>query len=145
MRCAECGGGLSVQSRQHGGRRRFFYSCSSNWKKGRRACSNNFAGDMELIDQEVLATLNDDILRPAVVKEAIRLAPEELSPEAQLRDRARREAELREARQECSNLAEAIAKGGPLEALVARLSERQEHAQAIERILSATGRTGARA
>jgi site-specific DNA recombinase len=140
LRCAECGGGLSVQSRQHGGRRRFFYSCSSNWNKGKRACSNNLAADMELVDQEVLATLNDDILRPAVVKEAVKLAVSELSPEAQARDRAKREAELLQVRQECERLAEAIGAGGPLQALVARLTERQAHAEALEQAVAAKAR-----
>ncbi|MEO7135449.1 MAG: hypothetical protein ABI024_14655 [Vicinamibacterales bacterium] len=34
---------------------------------------------MDVLDAEVLATLRDDVCRPAVIEEAVRLALEELS------------------------------------------------------------------
>lgn len=140
LRCTECGGGLSVQSRSHGGRRRFFYGCTAHWQKGKTVCTNNLTADMELVDHEVVATLQDDVCRPAVIEEAIRMALDELSPASQARERARRECELREALLECERLAEAIGKGGPLEALVARLAERQAEAEALQRMLAAKAR-----
>jgi hypothetical protein len=131
-RCGLCGGGLAAHSRQHGGRRVFFYGCTSHWKRGGKVCANSMVARMDVVDAELLATLRDDICRPAVVEEAIRLALEELSPERQADALARREAETEAARRECERLAEAIAKGGPLDALVARLAEREAHYRGLE-------------
>jgi hypothetical protein len=135
-RCATCGGGLAAHSRQHGGQRVFFYGCTSHWKRGAKVCSNNLVGRMDAIDTEVLATLQDDVCRPAVIEEAIRLALEELRPERQADQRAQRQVELDGVRQECDRLAEAIGRGGPLDALVARLTERQARRDALEVELS---------
>jgi hypothetical protein len=57
-----------------------FYGCTSFWKRGSKVCSNNLVVRMELLDEEVLATLQDDVCRPAVIEEAIRLALAELAP-----------------------------------------------------------------
>jgi hypothetical protein len=92
---------------------------------------------MDVLDAEVLATLQDDVCRPAIIEEAIRLALEELSPARQDRERARLESELLTVRAECDRLAEAIGCGGPLDALVARLPDRQAHRVALEGELSA--------
>jgi hypothetical protein len=73
----------------------------------------------------VLATLRDDVCRPAVIEEAIRLALEELAPAKRDQRRAQLETECNAVREECGPLAAAIGGGGPLEALVARLAERQ--------------------
>jgi hypothetical protein len=80
----------------------------------------------------VLATLQDDVCRPAVMQEAVRLALEELSPAGQAQARGQLEAELATVRQECERLAEAIGRGGPLDALVDRLSERQAQRVMLE-------------
>ena len=59
---------------------------------------------MDVLDEEVLATLQDDVFRPAVIEEAIRLALEALSP-AQAREIAGKlEAERRAARADCERL-----------------------------------------
>lgn len=88
---------------------------------------------METSDAEVLATLQDDVCRPAVIEEASRLALEELAPARQDRNREHLAAELATARQECERLAEAIGRGGPLDAFLGRLSERQGRLTALER------------
>ena len=131
-RCGRCGGGLEATSRQHGGRRVFFYSCTSFWKRGSKVCSNNLMARMDVLDAEVLATLQDDVCRPAVIEEAIRLAIEELSPARQQNARAGIEEELSAVRRECDRLAEAIGRGGPLDALLDRLAERQARRMALE-------------
>jgi hypothetical protein len=59
-RCGTCGGGMAAHSRQHGGRRVFFYGCTSFWKRGAKVCSNNLVARMDVLDDEVLATLEDD-------------------------------------------------------------------------------------
>jgi hypothetical protein len=90
---------------------------------------------MDVLDEEVLATLQDDVCRPAVIEEAIRLALAELSPARQDEQRAKLECECAAARGECARLAEAIARGGALDALVERLQASQERAEALERQL----------
>jgi hypothetical protein len=135
-RCAACGGGLAAHSRKHGGQRVFFYGCTAFWKRGATVCANNLVARMDVLDAEVLATLQDDVCRPAVVEEAIRLALEELAPARQDRNRERLEAELVTVRQECDRLAEAIGRGGPLDALVERLTARQARRVTLEGELS---------
>lgn len=88
---------------------------------------------MDLLDAEVLATLQDDVCRPAVVEEAIRLALDALAPASHDVTRARLEADLATARRECERLAEAIGRGGPLDALLERLTARQAHCAAVDR------------
>ncbi len=82
-----------------------------------------------------LATLQDDVCPPAVIEEAIRLALEHLAPARQDRHREHLATELATVRQETERLAEAIGRGGPLDALLGRLTERQARATAIEQEL----------
>jgi len=90
---------------------------------------------MEVLDEEVLATLESDVCRPAVIEEAIRLALETLTPARQDKHRHALETELLAVGQECDRLAAAIGRGGPLEALLARLRDRQERKTALEQEL----------
>jgi hypothetical protein len=92
---------------------------------------------MDVLDAEVLATLRDDICRPAVIERAIRQALEALSPAHQDLARERLETDLKAARAECDRLAEAISRGGPLEALLTRLTARQAHCTALEQEIAA--------
>ena len=131
-RCGTCGGSLAVHSRQHGGTRARFYGCIAFWKRGSRVCANNLVGRIDVVDTEVLATLHDDVFRPAVVEEAIRLALKELSPAQSDRTRAKLEADRRAARLECDRLAGAIEQGGPLATLLERLQAAQGRLDAIE-------------
>jgi DNA invertase Pin-like site-specific DNA recombinase len=137
-RCGVCGGGLSALSRPHGGRRVHFYGCTSHWKRGATVCSNRLVARLDLLEAEVLATLHDDVCRPAVVEEAIRLALEELAPARRGTARDQLARQLAATRAECERLAEAIARGGPIEALLAQLEPRQARVAAIERELGAS-------
>ncbi len=115
-RCAVCGGGFASHSRDHGSRRAYFYGCVTHWKRG--ACGNGLIAPMEALDAEVLATLQDDILRPTVIERGLAIALEELSPRRQSQALATLERELLTVRAECERLAEAISRGGPLDALL---------------------------
>ena len=120
-KCHVCGGGFASQLRSHGRRHVAFYACTSHWKRGPGVCANGLVGRVELIEAEVIATLQDDVLRPSVIDEALALALEELQPATQRRHRDRLEAELARVEQEAGRLADAIGRGGPLDALVDRL------------------------
>jgi hypothetical protein len=104
-----CGGGLATHSRQHGQERVHFYGCTSFWKRGASVCGNNLVARMDAIDAEVLATLQDDILRPSVVEQAIALALEELSPRRQVEARGALEGELSIVRAECKRSSRPLA------------------------------------
>ena len=90
---------------------------------------------MEAIDAEVLATLEDDILRPSVIERAMALALEELGPK---RDRMYHEqvaVEVVEIETECRELTAAITAGGVLDVLVGRvdrLRALQERRKALQ-------------
>jgi site-specific DNA recombinase len=136
-RCAQCGGGMSVLKRQHGGQMVPLYGCLSHWKRGPSICANRLLGRSDTVDAEVLATLQDDIMRPRVIEEAIRIAMAELAPARQTVNRRRLAAELTAVRAQCERLADGIALGGPLDALVARLQERQARRAVLEGELAA--------
>jgi DNA invertase Pin-like site-specific DNA recombinase len=136
-RCASCAGGFASHSRTHGARRAHFYACTTHWKRGPEACSNGLVARMDAIDREVLATLQDDILRPSVIERAVALALEELSPRRQQAATGKLERELLEVRAECDRLAVAIGSGGPLDALLARLTTRQARRVELEGMLAA--------
>jgi Recombinase zinc beta ribbon domain/Recombinase len=141
-RCGHCGGGFAAHSRNHGGRRAMFYGCTSFWKRGSKVCTNNLVARMDVIEAEVLATIDDDVCRPAVIQEAVRLALSEFVP-ARMDDRRQRlESERDTARQECERLADAIACGGPIAALVKRLQSAQERATRAEDQLRGLGAQG---
>ena len=53
-RCGVCGGSLVVRSRSHGGRRAFFYGCTSYHHRGRTVCTNTLEMPMLAADEAVL-------------------------------------------------------------------------------------------
>jgi hypothetical protein len=107
-RCAVCGGGFSAHAREHGERIVQFYGCTSFWKRGATVCGNNLVGRMELLDAEVLATLQDDVLRPTVVERAIAMVLEDLTPAGHAHHRHALGQELAAVDAECERLADAI-------------------------------------
>jgi DNA invertase Pin-like site-specific DNA recombinase len=130
-KCAVCGGGFASHLRRHGKQQVQFYGCTAHWKRGPEVCANGLVGRMTAIDAEVLATLQDDVLRPAVVEGAIALALDELSP---ARHRARQDeiaAALARLDGESLRLADAVAQGGPLDALLERLRRCQAERDAL--------------
>ena len=90
----------------------------------RRCAPTTWSRAWTALDAEVLATLEDDIMRPTVVEEAIRLALAELAPARQTRRQATARGGTRTVRG-VRRLADAIARGGPLDVLVERLTARQ--------------------
>jgi hypothetical protein len=73
-RCALCGGGLYVTSRHHGRQRAYFYACTSFHRKGHTVCANNRHMVMEDADWKVMEAVQDELLDPAVIRQALREA-----------------------------------------------------------------------
>jgi hypothetical protein len=94
-------------------------------------------GRTDALDAEVLTTLQDDILRPNVIERAIRLAIEDLAPARQTANRRKLATDLATVRAECERLAEAIARGGPMDVLLERLRDRQARRTLLEGQLAA--------
>jgi len=95
-------------------------------------------GTAARLDREhPLATLRDDIMRPSVIEEAIRLTLAEFAPSRRCAGRRRLETELAIVRGECERLADAIARGGPIDVLLERLQARQSRRVVLEGELAA--------
>jgi site-specific DNA recombinase len=137
-RCAQCGGGFASHSRTHGKHRVMFYACTSHWKRGPSVCANGLVGRMAAIDAEVLVTLREEILKPAIVERAITLALEARAPARQDEQRETLVHARETARAEVERLADAIQRGGPIDILIARLSAAQDRRTEIEAQLLAT-------
>ena len=123
--------------RQHGGQMVPLYGCLSHWKRGPSICANRLLGRSDTVDAEVLATLQDDIMRHSVIEEAIRMALAELAPARQTMNRRWLATELMTVRAECERLADAMARGGPLDVLLERLQARQARRLVLEGELAA--------
>jgi hypothetical protein len=128
-RCAMCGGGFASHSREHGKHRVHFYGCTSHWARGKSVCANGLIGRMDMIDAEVLATLQDDVFRPSVIERAVELALEAFEPAKQDEQREHAAAELRAIAAEHAQLMTAVQRGGSVDTL-ARLVGRLQALQA---------------
>lgn len=80
---------------------------------------------MENVDREVLKELGGAILKPAIVEAVIAGIREALQPETQQRTARSHKVELAAVERELDRLTEAIAAGGPLASLVAKVQARQ--------------------
>ena len=90
--------GSRAHSRTHGGAGALLLRAARRiWKRGPEVCGNGLVARMDALDAEVLATLQDDILRPVSHRAGrVALALEELSPRRP--DGSAREAGARAAR-----------------------------------------------
>lgn len=141
-RCALCRGGLHVRSRSHGAKRAFFYACTSHYSRGPEVCPHVELWPMDAINEEVLAAIAGDVLRPDLVDEVVTKARELFDQSAQGAHRAALQRELAEVEHTQVRLADAIARvGGNLPVLAARLrtaeNRRVELASELEATASA--------
>ncbi len=137
VRCATCGGSITVVSRQHGQQRVYFYGCLTNWKRGAPVCANDLVLPIDRVNEAVLKAIGGDVLRPAVVTAIIDGFLEQLLP-ANVETRAddlRRE--LRALDAKIAHLAAGVEQGGPLASLVALLTARQAERDALLAALGA--------
>ncbi len=135
--CGQCGGSLYVRSRSHGNRRMLFYGCTSYNLRGRAVCTNNMELPLEEANASVLRQIERDVLHPDVVMEAVRQAVERLRP-SQGELEAKRKAlvaEIETIDAERARLADAIAAGGNLPALLDAVRERERQKQRLTRSL----------
>ena len=128
-RCGVCGGSLVVRSRSHGGRRAFFYGCTSYHHRGRTVCTNALEMPLAAADEAVLSHLESDALCPEVMEAALARAVQQLAtpePDAGKRRRVLK-ATRKKLERDLAQLTVAITAGGPLKTLVSAIktAERQ--------------------
>jgi site-specific DNA recombinase len=130
-RCASCGGSLSVVSRAHGGRRKYFYGCLAFWKRGSTVCANGLVVPVERVDDAVLVALAGDALRPAVVRAILDAVFEALEPAAVTTNVGGLRADLRALDGRIANLTRAIEDGAAVAPIVSQLQARQTEREAL--------------
>jgi hypothetical protein len=132
--CAICGGGLYVTSRSHGRQRAYFYACTSFHRKRQTACPNNRQMAMAEADGAVMEAVQDELLDPAVMTQAVREAAETLiaSPARVAARLAALEDRQRDNRSVIARLTAAISAGGELASLVAELETRDQERLRLE-------------
>ena len=124
MTCGKCGGGIEARSRSHGGRRAFFYGCSTFQRKGEHVCDNKLTVPMEDANRTVLAVLEDTLLRPDVIDAAIHAAiAQTRAPKNDEGERLRVEVERLEL--QLQRLTDAVAEGGEIGTLIPAIRERE--------------------
>jgi site-specific DNA recombinase len=126
--CASCGGALTARSRSHGRHREFSYQCLTNVQRGRTVCNNDLVVPLKDTEAAVLATVEQDVLRPEVVNAALKEALARLQPEPgqSKTEQGRLEKALSTLDVELSRLTEALVSGGPLPSIVAAIRQREE-------------------
>jgi len=137
--CGCCGGSLEVRSHDHGRQRVFYYACSTYRRRGKAICANAKEVPMVRADEAVLATIEQEVLRPEVVERAVARALELLKSQTGTSAGQREQvlADLAQAEKELTNLTAAIAATGPLPALLEQAKEREHRRVSLTERLAA--------
>lgn len=127
LRCAQCGSTLEARSRAHGRQqeRVLFYGCAGYHKRGRTVCTNNLTIPMDDFDFTVLAAVEDQILDPSIVDEALDRAVADLQTDRTADRRTQLERDLSRLNTEIRNLTTAVTSGADVISLVDALRERE--------------------
>jgi site-specific DNA recombinase len=138
-RCAHCGASLVVRSRYHEQHRTFWYACSAFHHRGRAICANSLEVRIERADDAILSDVEQFVLDPRVVRQAIEYALDELRPANGRADADRQgfERELRAIKQEIGHLTRALAAGGDLPSLVTALQQADRRRRTLEAAIAA--------
>jgi site-specific DNA recombinase len=137
-KCACCNGGMHVRVRtRSNGNVSRFYACTSHYNRGPSVCQNAVQMDMGAIDAAVINRIGD-ILTPTLVEIVIEGVREAMTPNARAGQREKLEAAVAGFDLEVQNLADAIARGGNIPALVERLQTAERGRQDALQALNAT-------
>ncbi len=114
IQCAICDGSMTATGRKRSGKKRhMYYQCLAAHDNRRRPCDNFVLAPMELTNRAVLQTIEDTVLNPSFLCDAIERVLARLdSPESREKEQTRLQTELAQVEQELKNLAQAIARSG---------------------------------
>jgi site-specific DNA recombinase len=128
--CAACGGSMAVLKRAHGprGNRRQvpFYGCMTRHLRGDAICKNRLEVRLADAEEAVLTAVEHDVLRVEILETSLYKAVATLQAPTDFEDQsgAVRE-ELVRIDAEVTRLAQAVAAGGEIPALIAAMQERE--------------------
>ena len=132
--CGLCGGSLIVHSRASGGRRAHAYLCSYHHLRGSTVCPGGLVLPMDLTNEAVLETIEQEVLHPEVVRRALRRVLDELNAptDTVVPHRTALQAELAVLEQELARLAAAVAQGGDLKPLLDGIQAREQRRRTLQ-------------
>lgn len=128
LRCGVCGGSMFVAPRSGArGKTRLYYVCTTHHKRGNTRCTNRHGVPYEALTQSVLGQFKREFLSPVVLGKLLtsEIARREANPDETKTRREEAEAELKKVDQELARLAEAVAAGGEMRALVDAMTTKQ--------------------
>ena len=136
--CGLCGGSLIVHSRASGGRRTNAYLCSYHHLRGSTVCPGGLVLPMDLTNEAVLKTIEQEVLHPEVVRRALRRVLGELNAptDTVVPHRTALQAELAVLEQELARLAAGVAQGGDLTVLLEGIRAREQRRRALQEELA---------
>jgi site-specific DNA recombinase len=144
LTCGSCGGPMVVVSRARSkwatmSPRQFAYACWYNRSRGESKCKNNLWAPMDIADEAVISSLEKRLLHPAVVRRTFEKAVAALQPSQDATEATakRLRVETAQVEKELTNLTQAIALGGELGALVAKVKERERQRASLQAELTA--------
>jgi len=129
VRCAMCGGGISALAGRS-------YGCISYHKRGSSVCANGLRLPIATLDEAVLKTLREDVLRPAAVKAIIDGVFVRLAAPNRVKTVSRSRADLSRLDAQIAHLTDAIAEGGHLPPLLDALQQRQAQREDLRATLA---------
>lgn len=142
-RCERCGGSMQAVSRASGKGRTFRYCCATYWNRGASICPNGKMVAMPTADQAVQQLLRSEVLKPAVVEQALDQALALLSTDQETGGhRGRLEAQLARVERELKNLSETAAQRGGVPAVLEALTRRDTERQRLVAERAALDREG---
>jgi hypothetical protein len=143
--CGVCNGSMCVLTRAHGRRRAAFWGCMVRKQRGRAVCANTLEVPLDDTEHAVLKSVKHDVLNIAVLETSLHKAMAVLQDDdgADARLTAMRD-ELACLDAQVGRLAEAIAQGGDLPALVALLQERERRRGHVRAALAKVEHAGGR-
>ena len=127
------------------GARHTDYGCVLHHQRGRTVCGNGLTVPLEAAGQAVLASVEHDVLNVAVLETSIYKAIAALEAPAREDPSGALLEELARLEAETARLAQAIAAGGQLPALVAAMQERERRRAHLRAELGALERRAGRA
>jgi len=142
-KCGLCGGSLEVRSRSHGtGRnriRKYFYACSSYYRRGKAVCPDRLEVPLEVTDAEVIAAVQSEVLSPSFVENVVQRLLTRATAHGPATDvrRVTLQTERATVERELARLVETAASVGPSPAVKGGIRTREQRLDAINTELHA--------
>ncbi len=139
LKCKTCGANLQVVSRRGRKTQRQLYGCPLNFNRGESVCTNRVRVRRDILERELLAGLQDKVLRDEVVHYILDRFEEKLSRElesmgGEMDGMRKRKAELEG---EIHRLVTGLAKGTHSPAIMSEITDREREISEIsDRLLS---------